>query len=318
MSRPCSAALLVLWLSSCETPKAPDEWPRLVCGREQFITRNVSGTHPFTANVGLDMGSVCWRFDIDEATAGEGGPVTIDRIIRDAAGEAVGGCLLTGTSNPVRAELTAGACEFPTNTGTARFTIEQPAGFNPRLTNADMRGTFEINGRWREAREQDFVIGDAALTVIVDGTRAANPDIVKQPAPAIDRFATCGAPRCFTAAFGGKGTLVAGGELPCRSFVDSYGATPFSVRVDPRGHVAFAEKSASEAEADWLAGLPKTDTCGTRGWAGERGGPNQRYDLTWNADGTGTMRMDLAVLWTDQAVTSLCQTTWETSVTPCP
>jgi hypothetical protein len=311
-------ALSLLVLSSCEAPKPASEWPKLVCGREQFITRDVTGTNPFTENVGLDMGSVCWRFHIDETVAGEGGPVTIDRIIRNGSGDAVGGCLMTGTSNPVRAELTAGTCEFPTNTGVARFTLEQPTGFNPRLVNAEMKGTFEINGRWREARGQDFVIGDAALTVIVDGTRASSPEVLKQAKPDIDRYATCGAPRCFTADFKGKGTLVSGGELPCRSFVDSFGTPPFSVRVDERGHVAFAEKSASVAEADWLPGLPKTDTCGTRSWTGQRGGQNQRYDLTWNADGTGTMRMELATLWTDQTVTSLCQTTWETSLTPCP
>lgn len=310
-----SASRVFLWLVAatlwaCGAPKAPSEWPKMTCGLTSLVSSNLQSTVPFPAGAGLDLGSDCWRTNLDEVS----GRVVFER----APGETQAACRFTGFSNQVRADLTEGLCEVPTTNGHVRFSLRESASFNPRLGAATETGSVELRGQWQELRAKDIIQGDGTLRVQVKTQRlATDPERAAAP-PTLDAFAACGAPRCFVASFAGKGTLVGGGETPCRRFVDTFGQDRFSIRLDERGALAFAEKTAVVAADKWNIGVPHLSGCGVTSFTGQRPGQYQEYRLTWDAAGIGTMTMFVDALFTDQAVTSLCQTSWEAPIAPCP
>lgn len=303
-------ALVLALLCGCGAPKSQSEWPKMTCGLTSLVSSNLQSTVPFPSGLGLDLGSDCWRTDLDEAS----GRVVFER----APGETQAACRFTGTSNQVRADLTAGLCEVPTTNGHVRFSLREPMSFTPRLAAATETGSVELRGQWQELRAKDIIQGEGTLRVQVKSQRLATEAERAAAAPTLDAFAACGAPRCFVASFAGKGTLLGGGETPCRRFVDTFGQDRFSIRLDERGALAFAEKNAMVAADKWNIGVPHVSGCGVTSFTGQRPGQYQEYRLTWDATGTGTMTMLVDALFTDQAVTSLCQTSWVAPLTPCP
>jgi hypothetical protein len=311
---PVVVPLALPFLAAACTSKEPEsEWPKMTCGTEVIASFNLQSTLPVAENSALDLGSQCWRTDLKEAVAGEGGPVVFER----TASNSQGACRFTGFANQVRADLTEGLCEFPTTSGHVRFSIREPVGFTPRIATPDRTSDIELTGAWQELRGKDILTGDGTLRLRVSVQRKPTGDEGKV-SPTLNAFAGCGAPRCFIAKFAGKGTLLEGGELPCRAFVNTFGQTPFSVRVDDRGYVAFAEKTAVVPPEKWNAGVPGLSGCETTAFTGQRPGQYQEYKIAWDASGKGTMKMLVDALYTDQAATSLCKTSWETTVEPCP
>jgi hypothetical protein len=282
----------------------------MTCGATTLVSSNLQSTIPFPAGVGLDLGSDCWRTSLDEAS----GRVVFER----APGTSLAACRFTGLSNQVRADLTEGLCEVPTTNGHVRFSLPEPASFTPRLGALAEMVSVELRGRWQELRARDIVQGDGTLRLQVKAQRLATESERTAAPPTVNAFGACGAPRCFVANFAGKGTLLGGGETPCRRFVDTFGRDRSSIRVDEGGAIAFAEKNTVVAAGQWNAGVPHVNGCELSAFSGQRPGQYQEYHLSWDSAGRGAMTMLVDALFTDQAVTSLCQTSWAAQIEPCP
>lgn len=314
MFRKTPGVLLGFAVCACSAPQQQDgEWPKMTCGSEYIASTEVQSTFPVTKNVATDLGEHCWFTQVNETVTGEGGPFVFER----AAGSTPGACQFKGFANQVRAEINEGLCEIPTSTGFVRLSIREPVGFNPKLASSGEVNNVEIAGEWQELRGKDLYYGKGSLFLRVTQQRkpTGNEGMTK---PKLNAYSSCAAPRCFNADFSRKGTLLDGGELPCRRFVDTFAQEPFSVRVDERGYVAFAEKNTQVAQDQWLPGIPSLNGCEVTAFSGQRAGPFQEHKLTWDPAGKGTMKMLVDALYTDQNVTSLCKTSWETTIEPCP
>jgi hypothetical protein len=279
---------LLLTVAACSAPQTASEWPRMTCGATTLVSSNLQSTVPFPAGAGLDLGSDCWRTSLDEASG---------RVVFERA---------PGTS--------PAACRFRH----VRFSLPEPVSFTPRLGTLAEMVSVELRGRWQELRAGDIIHGDGTLRLQVKAQRLATDPERSAAQPTVNAFAACGAPRCFVATFAGRGTLLGGGETPCRRFVDTFGRDRFSIRVDEGGAVAFAEKDAVVGAEQWNVGVPHLNGCEVTAFTGQRAGQYQQYQLTWDSAGRGTMKMVVDALFTDQAVTSLCRTSWEAPVEPCP
>ena len=319
LSQPMLArwVIWVMALAACETvPEDEARFPVLVCGRLFARTEGIASTHPFIGDeVQVLQESACWLIDVDQDASG-GGPVTLSPLLADG-----GACRFSGVSNQVRAELDRGACVFPTATGYAHFQIDRATGFNPLLWSTGAfqgeAGSVDIAGRWFEVRGEDELSGRATLILDVTSTRPETPAEVAAAAAAREVWLTCAVPACFQVDFAGHGELVGGSDPPCAGYLASF-AEPFSVVVDARGFMAFSEDIATVADEDWLAGGPQRDRCGIHAFAGQRGGQNQRYAITWDEAGQGVMSMDIEALFSDGTMSSMCRTRWTSALAACP
>ena len=134
-----------LLLAACgpqtSTPKS--DYPKVFCGREQLFTNDTTSTQPAVDRVVLDMGTTCWLLNIEETEVGQGGPVTLQRLILDSNQNVTGACSFKGLSNPVRAELSSGQCEFPTSAAARSNSLARAFASGRRQTKSSARRPLE-------------------------------------------------------------------------------------------------------------------------------------------------------------------------------
>lgn len=318
----CAAVSL---LSGCELSgleqqeELPPEWPQYYCGFEVFDLKEVKSTNPGYGTQRLDRGTTCWVIDYAEDPKTLSGTVTLQRQMGTTADGRPVGCTLKGVSNQVRAELTEGTCLIPTETGFARFELTSPVSFNPK---AESGSQAVVNGTWFEQRGQDLIRSKVTLGLYPQSqapkaTVDGYPESAKKIVALANDWPSCGAPRCFKAAFAGKGQLVEGDSDHCAPLLGGF-QQPFAFVVDQRGHLAFSDNAASVSEADWLAGGPALVGCGSFAFAGERPSPYSTYEVKRNAAGVGELTMDHTVFHTQNNLTRICRTRWKTELLACP
>ncbi len=296
----------------------PPEWPQYYCGSELFDLKQVKSTNPGFRNQRINHGSTCWVIDYAEDPKTLSGTVTLQRQMGTTPDGRPVGCTFKGLSNQVRAELTEGTCLVPTETGFARFELTTPANFSPK---AETGAQAILDGTWSEQRGQDFLSAKVTLGLYPQSqsqkaTLDGYPESAKKIVSLANDWSACGTPRCFKVAFGGKGQLVEGDTQHCASVLDGF-QEPFSVVVDSRGHLAFAEDAASVAESDWLPGGPVPTGCGSFAFTGQRPTPYSTYGMQWTASGTGEMSMDHTIFHTRNNLTQICRTRWTSELGAC-
>lgn len=318
-----NALVLALLLTACKEEELDydelPEFPAYICGTEAIETNPNYQSSPGYDHEFAQSPSDrnCWVLEYDEDPDTKSGPVRVTKALAETPRGDLSTCEFIGTANQVRAEITEGSCLFTNPAGGyARFRITDPIEFSPR---ADLFAQFQMRGEYTEVRDNNVLAGRQAIgnynyfrTKLLKGSEVY-PER-PEPADYEDPYASCATPRCFTANFAGKGTLLAGSSPPCENVLAQF-ATPFSITIDSRGYLAFATTPPPADSTDWLVGAAAVDRCATRAFSGQKPSNVTFYDVDWS--GTPTMTMDITALTTSQNVTDICHSRWTTTLTPC-